>query len=209
MYGEGNVKGIIAAESSNNAAVGGSLVPLLGLGIPGSATAAIIYGALLIHGILPGPRLFIQSPVLVYTFMIGMIFAVIGMGIIGIAGVPIFSKILKIKVQYIVPIVLASSFIGAYSVRNSIYDVVIAAVCGLIGYLFMKGSIPIPPVILGLILGNLVEVNLRHSFSIASSRGINVFQYMFVRPISLVILVILVLTIYSNIRSSLKTYKKS
>ena len=94
-FGEGNESGIIAAESSNNAAVGGSLIPLLALGIPGSATAAIIYSAVLIHGITPGPKLFGETPELAYSFTIGMLFAVLAMGVIGICGVPLFFPDIK------------------------------------------------------------------------------------------------------------------
>ncbi|MEG1640369.1 MAG: tripartite tricarboxylate transporter permease, partial [Ruthenibacterium sp.] len=204
-FGEGNEKGIIAAESSNNAAVGGSLIPLLALGIPGSATAAIIYGAILIHGITPGPKLFIDAPELAYSFTIGMLFAVLAMGVIGICGVPLFSKILKIKIQYIVPIVIVCSLIGAYSSRNSIYDVVIAVVCGLIGVLFHRCGIPVAPVMLGLILGNLVEVNLRNSMLIAAAKDVNLLQYIFTRPLSIAVVVLLALMLFGNIKTSLRS----
>lgn len=206
-FGQGNENGIIAAESSNNAAVGGSLIPLLALGIPGSATAAIIYSAVLIHGITPGPKLFGETPELAYSFTIGMLFAVLAMGVIGICGVPLFSQILKIKIRYIIPVVIVSSLIGAYSARNSVYDVAVAVVCGFLGVIFSRCGIPAPPVLLGLILGKLIEVNLRNSMLIAGAKNISVFQYMFTRPLSVAVILLAVLMFAGNFRSPAKSGK--
>ena len=206
-FGEGNESGIIAAASSNNAAVGGSLIPLLALGIPGSATAAIIYSAILIHGITPGPKLFGETPELAYSFTIGMLFAVLAMGVIGICGVPLFSQILKIKIRYIIPVVIISSLIGAYSARNSVYDVVIAIICGFLGVIFSRCGIPSPPILLGLILGKLIEVNLRNSMLIAGAKGISVFQYMFTRPLSIAVVLLAVLMFIGNFKTTAKSGK--
>ncbi|MBT9776092.1 hypothetical protein GPL15_06185 [Clostridium sp. MCC353] len=206
-FGQGNENGIIAAESSNNAAVGGSLIPLLALGIPGSATAAIIYSAILIHGITPGPKLFGETPGLAYSFTIGMMFAVVAMGVIGVCGVPLFSQILKIKIRYIIPVVIVSSLIGAYSARNSVYDMAVAVVCGFLGIIFSRCGIPAPPVLLGLILGKLIEVNLRNSMLIAGAKNISVFQYMFTRPLSVAVILLAVLMFAGNFRTTAKSGK--
>ena len=138
LFGKGCAEGLIAPESANKAAVGGSFVPLLALGVPGSTTSAIIFGALMIHGLNPGPKLFVEHAQTVYVFMYGMILVTIIMGIVGILGVPLFAKILNIKVLYLVPVILIFSILGAYSIRNFMFDVVLAIVFGFIGIMFKK-----------------------------------------------------------------------
>lgn len=201
LFGKGHDEGIIAPESANNAAVGGSFVPLLALGIPGSATSAIIFGALTIHGLIPGPKLFVEHAAITYTFMFGMLLTVLIMGFIGICGVKLFSKVLTINVKHIIPAVLAFSIIGAYSARNSLFDVGIAILFGVIGVFFKRNQIPIAPVILGLILGTITEENLRRCIDIAAAKSINTLQYIFVRPISIVVFIFVMIILYANFKS--------
>lgn len=201
LFGKGNIEGIVAAESSNNAAVGGSMVPLLALGIPGSATAAIIYGALTIHGLIPGPRLFVSNPEIVYTFTLGMVLTVLIMGVLGILGVPIFSRILQVKLIYIIPMVLVFCIFGAYSFRNSLLDVLIAIVFGVLGVIFRQLNVPTAPIVLGIILGPLAEVNLRQSLTIATAKNLSIFEYIFYRPLSIIIFIILMIIIFASIKS--------
>ena len=128
QFGFGAIDGIIAPESANNAAVGGSFVPLLSLGIPGSATSAIIFGALTVHGMVPGPKLFNEHTDVVYALMMGLLLSVIIMVILGLSGTRLFSKILKVNTKFIIPAVIALSLFGAYSARNSLFDVFVAIV---------------------------------------------------------------------------------
>lgn len=200
LFGKGNMEGVISAESANNAAVGGSLVPLLALGIPGSATAAVLYGALTIHNLIPGPKLFVNNPEIAYTFILGMLLTLVVMGAIGILGVPLFSNIVKVKKSYIIPIVLAFSLFGAYSLRNNMFDVLLAIVFGVIGLIFKKGNIPTAPVVLGLILGPLIEINFRQTLTISTANNQNIFEYIFTRPISISIALLLVIIIYISLR---------
>lgn len=200
LFGKGNIEGVIASESANNAAVGGSIVPLLALGIPGSATAAILYGALTIHGLIPGPKLFISNPDVAYTFITGMLLTVVVMGFIGVIGVPVFSSILKAKLIYIIPIVITFSFIGAFSIRNSLFDVLLAIVFGILGLIFRKADIPTPPIILGLILGPLAEINLRQSLLMANARDANIVEFIMIRPISIVLIVLLIIILYTSLK---------
>jgi len=153
LFGKGNPEGIIAAESANNASVGGALVPLLALGIPGSCTTAILYGALTIHGLIPGPRLFMSNPDVVYNFMFGMLLTVIFMGIIGALGAEYFSKVMKLNFKYLVPIVLLLCFMGAYSIRNSSFDILLAVCFGILGVALKWLNMPVAPIVLGIILG--------------------------------------------------------
>lgn len=208
LFGKGNPDGIIAPESANNAAVGGSFVPLFSLGIPGSTTSAIIFGAITIHGLTPGPKLFVDNAEIAYGFMYGMILTVIIMLIIGTYGVKFFSKILLIDTKFIIPPVLVFALLGAYSARNSINDVLLVIVIGSIGLFFIKAKIPTPPVLLGLILGTMTEENLRRSLISASAKGINIFEYIFLRPISLIILILLFLILYANFKTMIPSQKE-
>jgi putative tricarboxylic transport membrane protein len=203
QFGVGNPRGIIAAESANNGAVGGSLVPMLALGIPGSPTAAIMYGALIIHGLVAGPRLFTDHAHFAYTFIYGMLITIIVMGMVGILCVPLFSKILTIDMRYIIPVVVMCSLVGAFSMRNSMFDVYATLVFGVIGCLFGRFGIPTSPVVLGLILGSLVESNFRLSVTLASAHNQNVVRYILSRPLSLFIVLIGLFLIYANFKTML------
>ena len=196
-FGKGNIEGIIATESGNNAAVGGAIVPLLALGIPGSTTTAIMYGAITIHGLIPGPRLFSETPVYAYTFLIGMLLVVFVMGVIGVAGIPLFTKMTIVPLRFVVPAIVVFSVIGAYSIRNSMFDVLLAIVFGMVGFVFKRIRIPTAPIVLGLILGPLIERNLRRSLTIASARGMNIGVFFLQRPITIALIVLLVLAIIS------------
>ncbi len=202
-FGVGNPRGIIAAESANNGAVGGSLVPMLALGIPGSPTAAIMYGALIIHGLVAGPRLFTDNAPFAYTFIYGMLMTIVIMGLVGVVCVPMFSKILKIDMRYIIPVVMMCSLIGAFSMRNSMFDVYATVVFGVIGCLFARFGIPSSPVVLGLILGKLVETNFRLSVTLASARDQHVIQYIMSRPLSILIVLIGLFLVYANFKTML------
>ena len=196
-FGNGNPEGIIAAESANNGAVGGSLVPLLALGVPGSATSAIMYGALTIHGLIPGPRLFADHADVALTFIWGMLLTVFIMGAIGILGIPLFSKIVKVKLKFIVPTVLAFCMFGAYSIRNDVFDILLAIIFGIVGLVFRKVNIPPATVVLGLILGPIAEQNFRRALIIANAKDLNIAAYMMNDYLSYLILGVVVLLLIS------------
>lgn len=200
-FGTGNPAGIIAPESANNAAVGGSLVPMLSLGIPGSSTSAIMFGALTIHGLVPGQRLFVEHGDVAYTFMVGMFFTAIFMMVIGCFGIPLFAKVLKLNLRQIIPVVLLCSLVGAYSVNNSMYDVIVAIACGILGVVFAKLEMPTTPVVLGLILGSLIESNFVRTQTIVTSQGANFFVYVLTRPLCIGILCLTAYLICSNVRA--------
>lgn len=184
-FGEGNKEGIIAAESANNALVGGTMVPMLALGIPGSPTAAMIGSALTIHGLMCGPDLFNNSPDIAYVFMYGMIIATIMMALIGTFGVKWFSYILKVKMKYIVPIVLVFAMFGTYALNNSMFELIAAIVLGIIGAIFKRFNIPCAPVVIGVVLCDMIELNLRRSITLAGIYGHSLFVYVFTRPLAI------------------------
>ncbi len=204
QFGSGAIDGLIAPESANNAAVGGSFVPLLSLGIPGSATSAIIFGALTVHGMIPGPRLFSEHADIVYALMFGLLISVFLMLFLGLSGTRLFTKILKVNPRFIIPAVIAFSIFGAYSARNDIFDIFIAIIFGLIGLIFKRTQIPIAPAVLGMILGSMAEQNLRQSMVIAAAKDINILAYITIRPISIILIALISLLIWGNFKAGLR-----
>ena len=201
----GCVEGVIAPQAANNAVVGGSFIPLLVLGIPGSSTSAIIYGALTVHGLIPGPRLFSTNSDIVYALMVGVLLTVLVMFVAGTTLNGVFAKILSVDMKYIIPAVLAFSFIGAYSARSNIFDVFVALVLGVVGLFFKKAKLPVAPCILGMVLGTLAENNLRRAITAASAKNMGLITYIIARPISIVIVLILLLLIYTNTKTILRS----
>lgn len=206
--GSGDVRGIIAPETANNAAVGGSLVPLLALGVPGSATSALLYGALTVQGIVPGPKLFTQHGVLAYALMIGLLISTIVMILVGCNCSKLFSKILLLKTKVIVPTVLALCMIGAFSARNSMFDVGVCLFFGILGLWFKKADIPLAPILISMILGQMLEENFRRCLIITNAKHISLLQYVLVRPISLVLVALVALLLVFNARTALRKNNK-
>jgi putative tricarboxylic transport membrane protein len=166
LYGTGSIEGVAAAETADNASVGGALVPMLTLGIPGSGTTAIMLGALMMQGIQPGPHIFVQNADVVYALYGGLIIACLMMFIIGMGAARYFALMLKLPDSVISAIILPLCVVGAYSMNNSLFDVWLMICFSVIGYLMLKGGIPITPLVLGYVLGPMVETNLRRAMII-------------------------------------------
>lgn len=159
--GKGAPEGVAAAESANNAATGGALVPMFALGIPGDAVTAIMIGAFLIHGLQPGPALFLQSPDLVSGLYILFLIGNLGILVFGLLGAGWLVRLLAVPQHFLLPALLALCLLGSFAVQNSLFDVWVLIVFGVFGYGLRKLGIPVAPLILGFILGPLVEENLR------------------------------------------------
>lgn len=168
-FGTGIIDGIVASEASNNAAIGGALVPLLTLGIPGDTVTAMLIGGLMIHGISPGPLMFTQNVDIVYSIFITMMIGSLIMLIVEFYGLPFFTSLLKINKAYLLPGIFLFCTIGSMGLRNRIFDVWSIIIFGMIGYLFKKIDIPSSPFILGFIIGPMAEINLRRGLMF--SRG--------------------------------------
>ncbi len=203
--GNGVPEGIVAPESANNAAVGGSLVPLLALGVPGSATAAIMYGALTIHNIIPGADLFTKSSEMTYTFIGGMFLSTICMGIMGIVCIRLFVQVPKARTCFVIPAVLVASMVGTYTVGNSITDLFLVLCFGCLGIIFRKTAIPIPPLLLGVILGPVVEQNLLRTMVLANGAHSNLLFYFVSRPVCLGCLLVIVYLMYKSFKPHVAT----
>ncbi len=192
-FGKGHPEGIIAPESANNAAVGGSMVPTLVLGIPGSPTAAVIMAAFMIHGLRPGPLLFRDQPILLNSVFIAIIIASLFLFIGGRFMTREFARILKLPYPLLGTLIIVLGTVGAYSLHNSFYDILIMFGFGFIGYLFDHFRYSNSAFILGLILGGIAENSLRKQLIIGNGSWAGFVT----RPISLVILIITLIAFFS------------
>jgi len=159
-FGKGNLAGIAAPEAANNGTTGGAMVPLLTLGIPGDVITAVMLGALMLIGVRPGPLLFKQNPHIIHALFVGFMIAQFLILGLGLASLKVFPRILKVPISILFPIIFALCFLGAFSLNNSIYDMLVALIFGVIGYFLRKYGFPVAPMILGVILGPLAEREL-------------------------------------------------
>lgn len=159
-FGTGIIDGVVATESSNNASVGGAMVPLLTLGIPGDMATAMLLGGLMIHGLQPGPLLFKEEPVLMYGIFIAMIVASFAMLVEEFAGLKVFVALLKIPKYILLPIIFVLCVVGAFGLNNRVFDAYLVVAFGVVGYIFLKLKLPVAPMIMGFVLGDMVETHL-------------------------------------------------
>ena len=160
-FGEGAYEGLIAPESANNAAVGGAYVPMLTLGIPGDAVTAVIIGALFIHGLKPGPMLMIETPHLFWFTVGNLTLANIFLLVFGLTGIRAFAKLVECPPAVLIPLILVLSVVGTYAIQNSVVDVYFMLGFGVFGYLLKMYGFQVGPVVLGMILGPMIDVSLR------------------------------------------------
>lgn len=179
-FGTGIIEGIAAAETANNAAVGGAFIPLLSLGIPGSASTVIILCIFIMKGLYPGPLLFFQQPILANSVFISMIIANFMLIVCGLLAVRYFSKVLLIPREILVPFIVICCFIGAYAFRGNMGDVLVMFCCGIIGFIFKRYHYPVGAVVLGLVLGPIMETGLRKGLILYDGNIARIF----LRPIS-------------------------
>jgi putative tricarboxylic transport membrane protein len=162
-FGEGEPRGVIAAEAANNASNMGSLVPTFALGIPGNTQAAVLLGALLIAGVQPGPGLFRTSPELVYGSFMAMGLGYLCLLVIGFAGIRLWIRVIQVPSVFLWPIVILFCVVGAYAVRNTVFDVLVMLLAGVLGYLMTKARYPVAPLLIAVIVGPIAEENFRRS----------------------------------------------
>lgn len=204
LFGTGIPEGIAAPEASNNGTTGGALIPLLTLGIPGDPNTAVMLGALMVHNLIPGPQLFVEHAETVYTLFAGFIIANIFMLILGLSGIRLFTKIVSIPKQILVPIIMVLCTVGSFAINNNFNDVIAMLIAGVIGYFLIKGGFPLSPIVLALILGPMAEGNFRRS--LVMSQGD--FMIFFERPISCIFILIAIISIIIPLYKSIKLYLK-
>jgi len=168
-FGNGKVEGVVAPETAAHAAGTAALLPMITLGVPGSPTAAVLLGGLLIWGLQPGPLLFVEKPDFVWGLIASMYLGNIAGLIVVLTCVPLFAAILRIPFSIIAPVIIVICAIGAYTVHNSMFDVWLMVAFGVIGYAFKKLSYPLAPMVLALVLGDRAEENFRNA--IKGSQG--------------------------------------
>lgn len=192
-FGKGDPRGIAASESGNNSIVGGAFIPVLTLGIPGDGATAIILGALMVHGLQPGPLLFVDHAPDVYAIFIGMMAANIVMGLMGFSLIRLFIKVVNVPRVILLPVITVMAVIGTYSYNNSMNDVLIMFAAGIIGYFMYKTGMGVPGVIIGIILGSLAEQNFTGSL-LMSDGSLAIFAE---RPVCAVFLVLSLVSLLS------------
>ncbi|HID38481.1 MAG TPA: C4-dicarboxylate ABC transporter permease, partial [Calditrichaeota bacterium] len=192
-FGTGILEGVAAPETANNAATGGAMIPTMALGIPGSGTTAVILGALLVQGLRPGPLLFLQHTEVVYSVFAGMFAANLIFLILGLVGAKLFSQIVRIPNYVLNPVILILCIVGSYALHNNMADVWIMLISGMIGYKMREHGFAAAPIVLGLVLGELIEISLRRSLIVF---GNNPFVF-FTRPWSAAFIVLTVLGLCS------------
>lgn len=204
-FGKGSMEGVIASETANNAVTGGSLIPMLTLGIPGNAVTAVFLGGLLIHGLIPGPALFTKHASITYGLMISLFFSNIAFLFFGLICAKYFLKITKISNNILVPLIIVLSVTGSYAMRSVSFDMYLMFTFGLIGYFMEKYDFPAAPIVLALILGPMAESELSRSLTIF--RGdISLF---FIRPICIVFIALSIISFTIPIIRMIKSNKKN
>lgn len=183
-FGTGEPEGIAAPESANNSAVGGSMIPLLALGIPGSATTAVMLGGLTIHGIIPGPLMMTENRDLVYSVFIGMFFANILMLVFGLRAARYFARILDLPYTLVGPAIVVLCMTGVFALENNVGNVAIMLVFGAVGFGLRRFGYPIAPLIIGLVMGPIAEKSLRQGLLLTDYNVIDMVS----RPITAVLL---------------------
>ena len=198
-FGKGSIKGLAAPETANNAACTGSFVPLLTLGIPGSGTTAVMLGALLSFGVQPGPRLYVEQPEIFWAVIISMYIGNIVLLILNLPLIPYIARILAIPQKILVPLVLFFSVTGVYLISFNSFDIYFMAIVALISLVLRVIDYPMPPLILGFILGGMMEKNLRRAIIINDGS----YSFLWERPISLTLFIIMIIIILIQVYQGL------
>lgn len=207
-FGTGILEGVAAPESGNNGATGGAMIPMLTLGVPGDAVTAVLMGALTIHNLQPGPLLFRDHPEVVYPIFAGMILAQFVMLGVGLGGVRFFASLINIDRRILTPIIFLLCIVGSYSMRFSFFDVAVSLIIGIIAYFMNYYGFPGSPILLALILGPMVEQNLRRSLIISHGDP----TIFFTRPISAAFIFIgifIMVTSYYRIKRAMEKEEAS
>ncbi|TXT42875.1 MAG: hypothetical protein FD137_2007 [Spirochaetes bacterium] len=209
-FGHGEPQGVVATEVSNNAVVEGAMVPLLALGIPGSPPAAIIYGALMLQGLSPGPQLFTRNASLVYAFMLSFFVANILMTAVGfLAGKGMYKAVIKVPIRILIPTILFLTVLGSYAIRNNPMDVIIMFVSGIVGYILKDLGFNTGAFVLGLILGPIAERGFVQGLLMGNNVSMTApWIIMFTRPLSIALIVLSVFSAaWPFIRSAVRRKK--
>ncbi|MFH2093486.1 MAG: tripartite tricarboxylate transporter permease [Pseudomonadota bacterium] len=193
-FGTGELQGVIASETANNACVGGAMIPLLNLGIPGSPPAAMLLGALMLHGVNPGPMITFEHPTFILEVAAILLLASMAMWVAGMLLARQVVKVLKIPTQIFMPIIAMLCVIGSYSLGLNIFNLYLMLPVGIICYFLTAMGYPIAPLVIGVILGPMADENIRRALMVSQGS----FMPIFTRPVSLILFLIIVWTVVSQ-----------
>jgi putative tricarboxylic transport membrane protein len=197
-FGEGAYEGLVAPESANNAAVGGAYIPMLTLGMPGDAVTAVIIGALYIHGLKPGPMMMIETPHLFWFTVGNLTLANIFLLIFGLTGIKIFAKMVELPKGLLLPLIIILSVVGAYAINNNIADIFWLLGFGVFGYFLKMAGFQVGPIILGVILGPLMDVSYRRAMISVGDSTLGLMHELVTSPISLILSLVVIWLIVSQ-----------
>ncbi|MDY8108142.1 tripartite tricarboxylate transporter permease [Fulvimarina sp. 2208YS6-2-32] len=203
-FGTGHPEGVVASETANNAGIGGAMIPLLTLGIPGDAVTAILLGGFMIHGIQPGPMLFITQGELVYTVFAALMLSAVMMLVLEFFGLRIFIRLLAVPKHILLPIILVLCAVGAFGLSSRIFDIWTILGFGVLGYAFVKAGIPAAPFIIGFVLGPMAETNFRRGLQLSNGDALGFFT----NPISGAFLTIAILSVAWQTVSTIRASKR-
>jgi putative tricarboxylic transport membrane protein len=195
-FGKGSIEGLTAAETGDNACVGGAIIPVLVLAVPGSPPAAVLLAAMWLHGMRPGPLLVIEAPHYIYEVSAMFLLASVAMLILGLSMVRIVVKVLRVPTSILMPIILVLCAVGSFAIAGRVFDILIMLLFGVIGYPLRKMKFPDAPLILGLILGPMLDENLRRGLILNDGSLVPFFT----RPISVILIIMILLTVLSRNR---------
>jgi len=204
LFGKGSEEGIVASEAANNAVTGGSLVPLLTLGVPGNSVTAVLMGGLIIHGLAPGPALFEQTPEIAYGFIFSLFLSNLAFVPVGLLVAKYCVRIILLPREILAASILALAVMGSFAIRAQVQDIGLMLFIGLIGYLFTVFKVSRAPMVLGLVLGAMAESSLSRSLMLVQGDlGALLIQFV-TRPISIALLLLCILSIYFGIKPKKK-----
>ncbi len=200
LFGTGSPEGVIASETSNNAVVGGSLIPALTLGVPGNAVSAVLIGGLMIHGLKPGPTLFIENSGIVYSFIMSLFVSNLAFIPVGLFIARYGIKLIETPASILGPLVIGLAVMGSYAINMSVVEIMLMLGIGLIGFLMKEFDVPREPLVLGLVLGSMAEGELARAFSLVHGSVPMLLKSMARSPLSLVIIALTLLSLWQGVR---------
>ncbi|MEO1016374.1 MAG: tripartite tricarboxylate transporter permease [Pseudomonadota bacterium] len=195
QFGKGSMEGLTAAETGNSAVVPGALIPALTLAVPGSAPAAVLIAALFIHGVRPGPMIMIEQPQFVYSVVAMLFLATLAIGLYGLSLTRLLVLVLKISRERLMPVVFVLCVIGPFAITQRLFDVWVMLFFGVVGFLLRRMDYPMAPLVLGIILGDLLDKNLRRGLTLSDGS----LEPFFMRPISAIFVALIAVTLVFSI----------
>jgi putative tricarboxylic transport membrane protein len=194
-FGKGSQEGLIAAETGDNAVIPGAMIPTLTLAIPGSAASAVLIAAMFIHGIRPGPMLMVENPTFLYQVVAMLLLATVAILVYGLSLTRLFIKVLLVPRERLMAVIYVLCVVGSFAITQRMFDVYVMLVFGVLGFLLREMKYPMAPLVLGLILGDLVDINLRRGLLLTDGDP----SPFFTRPISAVLVVVILLTLVMSV----------